>query len=110
MSPLACSSRVLRRGLRTYLVNPAVVCSQSRILGRGDDLSAPRAHLAGAMRLVVFRIVVRQFLIFVAVLLHYPLGCVFATLHGVPFVAVRGVIVIVPLLWSGTAGDPCHSE
>jgi hypothetical protein len=45
-SPLVlCSLPATRRGLRAYLVYPAVLCSQSRILARGDDLSAPRTHL-----------------------------------------------------------------
>ena len=65
MSPLACSSCAARpsnspRSTDDSSCTQRSRCSQPRILARGDDCSAPRAHPAGGMRLVVFRIEVRQ--------------------------------------------------
>ena len=85
MSPAAWRRRALLRQLaeiyRTHLVYPAAICSQSRILARGDDCSAPCTDLAGGMRLVVFRIEVLQLSILAVVLYYLALGRILAILR-----------------------------
>jgi len=73
--------RQLAEIYRTHLVYPAAICSQSCILARGDDCSAPCTDLAGGMRLVVFRIEVLQLSILAIVLHHLALGHVLAILR-----------------------------
>ena len=60
---------------------PAAVCSQSHILARGDDRSAPPTHLAGGTCLIVLRIEVLQLPILAVVLRYLALGRVLAILR-----------------------------
>jgi hypothetical protein len=64
----------------THLVHPPAVCSQSRILTRGDDVSAPRTDLPGSMRLVRLRIEV----------LNLPILAV-----KLPYLAFRRILAIL---------------
>lgn len=60
---------------------PPAACSQSRILTRGDDRSAPRTDLPSSMRLVNLRIEVRKLPILAVVLLYLALRRVLAILR-----------------------------
>src|SRR5258706_6868893 len=65
----------------THLVYPPAVCSQPRILTRGDDRSAPRTDLPGSTRLVILRIEVRRLPILAVVFLYLALGRILAILR-----------------------------
>ena len=129
MSPLACSScalfRQLARGLRTFLVHPAVVCC-SRASWRAVMTAPHRAHTRpGACASLSSGLRYSELPILEVALLHHPLGRVLAVLrqdtlrllaHALDCCPVSisspysGVMVIVPFCGSAIAGRSLPPE